>query len=220
MPKNTHVELAEASERFFGSAGQEGAHDAGLIAARAAECARSLVWLPDARAPRRLVKRSQMLARELGKQVAVLEKPSATQSGDSEEWRWFRENVHLLRSLAAKLPEAERMLRSLPHVVRDNGEIVPRVIAIAEDLLGFLTNRFVDSEMSTYLRAFQGVTVLLLQELQALPAAFNAVLLERISVFPPLAGEPGSGGSAHLHSQLAGHCPGALEGVAGASDRF
>jgi hypothetical protein len=181
MPKNTHIELAEASERFFASAGQDGAHDAELIEARAAGCARSLVWLPDARAPRRLAKRAQMLARELEKLVAVLERPSATRTGEREEWRWLRDNVHLLRSLAAKLPEAERLLQALPKVARDNGEIVPRAIAIAEDLLGFLANRFVDSEVSAYLRAFQGVTVLLLQELEALPAAFNAVLLERIS---------------------------------------
>jgi hypothetical protein len=184
MPQNPHVELAEASERFFGSVGQDGAHDAALIVARAAACARSLVWLPDVRAPRGFAERLQMLARELGKLVAVLEKPSET--GDSEEWSCLRDNVHLLRSMAARLPEAERTLASLPNVVADNGQVGPRVIAIAEDLFSSLANRFVDSDVSTYLRAFQGVTVLPLKELQALPAAFNAVLLERIATLSRL----------------------------------
>ncbi len=127
-----------------------------------------------------------MLARDLGKLVAVLEKSSANQTGDSEEWRCLRDNVHLLRSMAARLPESERALASLPNVVADNGEVGPRVIAIAEDLFSFLGNRFVDSDVSTYLRAFQGVTVLPLKELQALPAAFNAVLLERIAALSRL----------------------------------
>ena len=183
MPQNTHVESAEASERFFGSVGQDGAHDAKLIAARAVDCARSLVWLPDARASRRFAERSQTLASELGKLVAVLERPSANQAANSEEWRLLRDNVHLLRSMAAKLPEAERTLASLPNVTQSNGEIVPRGIAIAEGLFDLLANRFVDSDVCTYLRAFQSVTVLPLQELQALPAAFNMVLLERIAIF-------------------------------------
>jgi hypothetical protein len=141
-----------------------------------------MVWLPDARASRRFAERSQTLASELRKLVAVLERPSADQISDSEEWRWLRDNVHLLRTMAAKLPEAERTLASLPNVTQSNGEIVPRGIAIAEDLFDFLANRFVDSDVCTYLRAFQSVTVLPLQELQALPAAFNLVLLERIAM--------------------------------------
>src|ERR1035441_5498945 len=133
MPQNTHVESAEASERFFGSVGQDGAHDAKLIAARAVDCARSLVLLPDARASRRFAARSQTLASELGRLVTVLERPSANQTANSEEWRLLRDNVHLLRSMAAKLPEVERTLASLPNVTHSNGEIVPRGIAIAED---------------------------------------------------------------------------------------
>jgi hypothetical protein len=182
MPQNTHVDLAEASERDFGSAGQDGARDAELIAAHAAECARSLVWMPDTRTSRRFAERLRTLARELDKLVAVMEKPSANQAGDSEEWGWLRDNVRLLRSAAAKLPDAERTLASLPNVARRDGEIVPRVVAVAEDLFNVLDNRFVDSEISAYLRAFQSVTVLSLEELNALPAAFNAALLEQIAV--------------------------------------
>ncbi|MGA2961913.1 MAG: glucoamylase family protein [Candidatus Korobacteraceae bacterium] len=182
MPQNTHVESAEASERFFDSVDQDGAHDAELIAARAAECARSLIWLPEARTSPHFAERLQTLASELGKLVTALQRPSPNQIGGSEEWRWLRDNIHLLRSVTAKLPEVERMLASLPKVARDNGEIVPRAVAIAENLFSVLADRFVDSDVNTYLRAFQSVTVLPLRELQVLPAAFNLVLLERIAI--------------------------------------
>jgi hypothetical protein len=181
MPQNIHVELAEASERSFGSVEPDGARDAKLIAAHAAERARTLAWLPEARTARRFAERWRTLARRLSKLIAVLEQPASNQQGDAEEWQWLRDNVHLLRATAAKLPEAERTLAPMPNAAMNDGEIVPRVIAIGEDLFDFVDNRFVDSEVSTYLRAFQSVTVLSLQELQALQAAFNMVLLERVA---------------------------------------
>ena len=181
MPQNTHVDLAEASERHFGSIGRDGPHDAGLIALRAVECARSLVWMPEARTSHGFNKRLQTLAREVARLVDVLEKPLANQTCDAEEWRRLRDDVRVIRSAAAKLPEAERTFRALPKVAGIGGEALPRVIAIAEDLFTVLDNQFIDSEVSEYLRAFQSVTALSLEELHAMAAAFNMVLLERIA---------------------------------------
>ena len=181
MPQNTHVDLAEASERHFGSIGQDGPHDAGAIAFRAAECARSLVWMPEARTSRGFNQRLQTLAREVGRLVAVLEKPSANEGGEAEEWRRLRDDVRVIRSAAAKLPEAKRTFRALPKVAGIGGQVVPRVVAIAEDLFTVLDNQFIDSEVSEYLRAFQTVTTLSLEELHAMATAFNLVLLERIT---------------------------------------
>ena len=87
----------------------------------------------------------------------------------------------MIRSAAAKLPEAKRTFRALPKVAGIGGQVVPRVIAIAEDLFTVLDNQFIDSEVSEYLRAFQSVTALSLEELHAMATAFNLVLLERIT---------------------------------------
>ena len=81
---------------------------------------------------------------------------SATNSDyfENNEHRWLCENLGFLHSALASLADAKVALTSTEYV-RCSGQVAPRVLVIAEDLLASLDYRFSDSEFSSYLQALQ-----------------------------------------------------------------
>ena len=86
--------------------------------------------------------------------------------------RWLCENLGLLHSALASLADAKVALTRSVYV-RYSGQVAPRVLVIAEDLLASLDYRFGDSEFSIYLQAMQRTVVLRLDELRAMPPALS-----------------------------------------------
>src|SRR5690348_7941168 len=180
MPQNTHVELLDASERLFNF--QDGApvHDDQELTAGALQCARALSWRLNAAGSGRFHARLRRLDKALKDLLATVTLSPEEYPGSARDRRWLRDNAIFLRSTVAKLHEEQPILKRLPHVRWPGRESVPRVIAIAADLLRVLDYRFAEAGFTAYLNAFQQITILNLEELWAMVAAMNLVLLERI----------------------------------------
>ena len=180
MPQNTHVELLDASERLFNF--QDGApvHDDQELTAGALQCARALSWRLNAAGSGRFQARLRRLDKALKDLLATVTLSPEDYPGSARDRRWLRDNAIFLRSTVAKLHEEKSILKRLPHVRWPGRESVPRVIAIAADLLRVSDYRFTEAGFAAYLNAFQQITILDLEELWAMVAAMNLVLLERL----------------------------------------
>jgi cyclic beta-1,2-glucan synthetase len=149
-----------------------------LLEARAAECAANMVWLPGIKSSPHLVQRIEKLNQKLPEVLAALESGTAF-DGIAIGRRWQCENTAPLRSALASLADAKAAWTRGVYV-RYSGQVLPRVLVIAEDLLASLDYSFGDSEFSVYLQAMQRTVVLRLDELRAIPQALQCVLLEHL----------------------------------------
>jgi hypothetical protein len=171
MPQHLPLELVKPARP---DASQE------PLIARASQCAGAMAWLPGVKKSRHFRERLQKLERGLDPVLAALDSDAATHSPAPEDQRWLRDNSGLLRSELAGLREAEDSLSQIAHVRRNGGEAEPRVLVVAEDLLAAIGDCFAEPEFTAYLRAFQKLVVLQLDELLAMPAALKLVLMEQL----------------------------------------
>jgi len=142
-----------------------------LLEARAAQCAANMVWLPRIKSSPDFVQRIDKLNRKLPEVLAALEAETA--------FGIVANDTGHLRSALASLVDAKAALAGSEYV-RYSGQVLPRVLVIAEDLLASLDYRFGDSEFIAYLQAMQRTVVLRLDELRAMPVALRCVLLEQV----------------------------------------
>ena len=152
-----------------------------LLAARAAKFASTIACLPLAKSSARVLRRLKKLNRELQLVFAAIEPSSNSDDFALDDREWLFENFGPLHTALASVTEATTAWTQLPHVLC-SGQVTPRVLLIAEDLLASLDHHFSDSEFTTYLQAMQRSVVLRLDELRALGLALQYVLLERIAV--------------------------------------
>ncbi len=150
------------------------------LTARALDCARGMVWVPRTKTSRYFSQRVKKLGERM--QAVFAAKANVARSGDAEteQQRWIRDNVELLRSQTGQLQQMRDGLRRTVHIRRPNREVAPRPLVIAEDMLASLEYRLDDTGFSTYLHSFQTVAVLRLGELWEIIPAMRLVLLERI----------------------------------------
>jgi hypothetical protein len=186
--------LLEPSLTFPGRQEEQLSDDLEKLAARATECAHSLFWLPGAKQQPQFQKRVEKLDQSLKALFAVLGAshfgvaPSApeplsgaqAEPAHTEEIRYLHDHLSWIRSPATQASEAGSSLARLPHVRDGQGAVVPRVIAIAEDMLAIAGYKFSDSQFSAYVHAFQKSVVLKYEELWATATALQFVLLEKI----------------------------------------
>jgi cyclic beta-1,2-glucan synthetase len=178
MPNNVDLESLEPAVL---PAKQDDLPDAEL-AAKALECARAIIWAPGTKTSQHFVQRLKKLNDRMQPVLATVERARALAGvAATDEQRWLSENIDLLRSELAYLHEARIELTRTEHVRRPDREVAPRVLVIAEDLLGALNYCFADTAFSEYLRAFQTVVVLRQSELWQMVPAVKLVLLERIA---------------------------------------
>jgi len=153
---------------------------------RATKCGGSMVSLPSVKSTPHFVQRLEVLNREMQLMFATVDSGANLDRMDSNDRLWLCENLGLLHSTLASLVEAQVALTRTPHV-RCSGQVAPRVLVVAEDLLTSIDYAFSDSGFSAYLQAMQRTVVLRLDELRALVPALQCVLLERIATLANLA---------------------------------
>src|SRR5260221_3842040 len=145
----------------------------------AIELARNLAWMPGERASRPLRDRGRRLARAFEPLLRALESP-APQSL-STDFRWLYDNTRLLETELANVLETFNQPQAIPQVRASGGAVVPRVEAIAEGFIEAAALQFAEIGFTTYIKAFQEVTVLKLSELRTLIPALKLVLLEQVA---------------------------------------
>src|SRR5208282_409086 len=128
--------------------------DLAALRSAATEFASRLGWLPDVRASKTFSRRCRKLKNTFQPLFASADAAGRLNPG-SDDLRWFCDNDQLinkeLRSIAAEL----KPLKQLPHARGRKGDIVPRVLALAQMFLDLTGNHFSEMAFTTYFQAFQ-----------------------------------------------------------------
>jgi cyclic beta-1,2-glucan synthetase len=146
------------------------------LRASARELAGNLLWMPNVRSSKVFANRCRTLAERL---ATTLHRARDRRSS-SPSLRTLRESSALLESSFGDVYEALYRLQRMPHARRSDGTVLPRVLAIAEEALRTARYRCDDEVFSSYVDAFQQITVLNMAELWVLISAMKLVLLERL----------------------------------------
>jgi cyclic beta-1,2-glucan synthetase len=173
-PQDGSIAEAESQHEPAGEAS-----DLPGLRAAAKEFASRLGWLPGVRTSKTFSRRCRKLKTAFQPLFAKVE-AARRLNPESDDLRWFSDNDQLiygeLRSVAGEL----KPMKQLPHARGRKGEVVPRVLALAQAFLDLTGNHFREAAFTTFLQAFQEDTVLELREVWAAVPALKLVLLERI----------------------------------------
>ncbi len=149
-------------------------HVAESLREQARTLAGSLAWMPSVRSSEVFQERCTRL------KIALQTVLGRGERQVSSEVRLLQQNATLLENCFSDVYQGLHQLRRIPHIRRDDGTVIPRPLAIAEGCLAFLGYRCNASLFSSYMAAFQEVTVLDLLELWTLVPALKLVLLEHL----------------------------------------
>jgi hypothetical protein len=155
-------------------------HDRAL-AQSAQAWAQTLVWVPATKESAHFAQRVSALNRRLNPLLAELDVPDNPGEKLPEDMQWLHDNVRLVRVAQSAVRESAPALRRVPHVRTPANVVLPRALAIAEDLLAATDYRYSDHAFTTYLEAFQTVTGLNMSELPLLIPALKLVALEEFT---------------------------------------
>ncbi len=137
----------------------------------------TLHWLPNTPTSSVFAARAKALPESL---TPILASASATPRVPiSDDYRWLSDHVRLLHAEMRTLPSSK--LRKLPHVRNSRGEVVPRVLSIAEAYLQAASYEFTEPSLSAFVEDVQTAAILNLRELWALVPALKLVLLEKVA---------------------------------------
>src|SRR3984893_15741980 len=178
MPQNTHIESVLAEEDHQREVNGESSN---LQALRLAgvQFSSQLGWVPGTPSSRIFSERVGRLRSTLGPVFAGVE--AKKQSHISDDLQWLRDNVSLIYAQMVSLPTEVKTLRELPHVRSQNGEIVPRAVALPEVFLESAGYQFSDQAFAAFCQGFQEKNPLNLRELWALVPGLKLALLEQIA---------------------------------------
>ncbi len=151
------------------------------LAQSAQAWAHKLVWLPATRESSHFAERLTALNRRLDPLLAELDVPANPDEKLPEDMQWLRDNVRLVRVAQSAVRESAPALRRVPHVRTPANLVLPRVLAIAQDLLDAAGYRYSDQAFTAYLEAFQTVTGLNMSELSLLIPSLKLVALEEFT---------------------------------------
>ena len=171
---------AEITDRVASTVVETPPHDAEL-AEHAQEWAHTLVWLPAVGKSTHFKERLKALSAKLDAVLAAVEVRTSSQTSLTEDVQWLDDNSRLVRSVQRELHEATNPLRRVPHVRTPSQIIMPRVIAVAQDLLKSVEYHYSDRAFATYMEAFQSGTPLEMRELFLIVPALKLVLLEELA---------------------------------------
>jgi len=182
------VEMAERPEPIPAEPRPEPA-----LAEAARAWAHALVWVPATKQSGYFAQRSAALQRRLEALLAEVDFPVADDERLPEDLQWMHDNVRLVRVTQTEVQQSTTSLRRVPHVRTPEKDLVPRVLAIAEDFLRTVDYRYSDRAFSFYIEAFQTVAPLNMHELSLLPPALKLVVLEEFATRGARVLEPSSG---------------------------
>ncbi len=169
-----------------GTIGEEPQHSsndtgAGAEAMRRAamELAASLRWLPKAPSSDAFSKRCQKLAKAY-ETIEERVEAAFARAPDSEDLLWLRDNAQQLSSATRLVATELGPLTHLPNAI-GKGEILPRVLAIAQAFFEEAGGDFTKNDFTAFCLAFQEKSPLEFHEIGALVPTLKLVLLEQIA---------------------------------------
>ncbi|HTV65794.1 MAG TPA: hypothetical protein VMD98_09325, partial [Bryocella sp.] len=148
------------------------------LAEAARRWAHDLVWLPGTKQSGYFAQNFAALRKRLDPLLAEAELTGENDERLPEDLQWMHDNVRLVRATESEVAQSAGSLRRVPHVRTPDKDVVPRVLAIAEDFLRTVDYRYSDHAFSAYLAAFQTIAPLNMNELSLLPPAMKLVVLE------------------------------------------
>ena len=151
------------------------------LAQSAKAWAHQIVWVPATKQSTHFAERLTALNRRLDPMLAQLDVPVGPDEKLPEDMQWLRDNVRLVRVAQGSVRESASALRRVPHVRTPANVVLPRVLAIAQDLLYSAGYRYSDRAFTTYMEAFQTVTGLNMSELSLLIPSLKLVTLEEFA---------------------------------------
>jgi hypothetical protein len=143
--------------------------------------AQTLVWVPATKQSAYFARRVAALNRRLGPLLAALDVSENPDEKLPEDMQWLRDNVRLVWVAQSAVRESAPALRRVPHVRTPANVVLPRVLAIAQDLLAAIEYRYSDHAFTSYMEAFQTVTGLNMSELALMIPALKLVALEEFT---------------------------------------
>jgi cyclic beta-1,2-glucan synthetase len=146
----------------------------------AAEFSSRLGWLPGVRSSETFSRRSRRLKARFKPLFARVD-TAARLDPASDDLRWFRDNEQLIYAQLRNIALELKPLHNVPHARGRKGEIVPRVLALAQAFLDLTGNHFREPAFTAFFQAAQEGAALEFRELSALVPALKLVLLERIA---------------------------------------
>ena len=153
-----------------------------IASERAQDWAHKLVWLPAIKESAyfcRAARGAEPAARAVAQRLRC---SARSRRQPSRRLLWLHENGRLVRVTQNAVRESASSLRRVPHVRTPKQIVMPRVLAIAQDLLAGVDYRYSDHAFSTYMDSFQTVTGLNMSELALLIPALKLVVLEEFAV--------------------------------------
>jgi cyclic beta-1,2-glucan synthetase len=179
MSLSGHLEFFSAETEILRQPIREMATDTLHLNSSATELARKLIWLPDEVTDRPYGDRCQRLLAAIKPLLEVVgARPSAALSDDL---RFLRENLLLVESELADACASSNRPQKHPLVRTPNGDVTPRVAAVAEDYFSATGYQFEVTSFTEYVQAFQDTTILNMAELWALIPVLKLVLVEQVA---------------------------------------
>jgi hypothetical protein len=160
------------------------------LAARATQCAQKLLWAAGKNGSPYWKQLTSTIKSTIENSLQEAAKAHQEHAVMTQRMRCVYENTHLLRATLLELHAAAKQFAELllPYAHLEDGSVVPRIVAIASDLLAATEFRFSDQFYGTYLKAFQAVAPLQMEELLSLPLALQFVLMEAVANDPAASG--------------------------------
>ena len=177
-PQSGHLELVNAEPKGLRTLPDMGP-DLDTLSSSAAELARSLAWMPGQQESRHFRDRCEALTRAFQPLLISLESGAANTVSD--DFRRLQENIFLLGGELQETCGTFNAAHKLPQVRTPDGTIIPRIAALADGFLAASSFQFSEVSFTSYIQAFQRVTVLKLAELWMLIPVMKVVLLEHIA---------------------------------------
>ncbi len=148
-----------------------------LLREKASALKPTLHWLPNTPSSSVFAERAKALSQSL---TPVLASASAIpRLPVSDDHRWLSDHVRLLHAEMRDLQSSK--LRKLPHVRSPQGDVVPRVVSIAESYLQAGSYEFTEPSFAAFVEDIQTAAILNLRELWALVPALKLILLEKVA---------------------------------------
>ena len=178
MRESGHLELVQAETLGPRRLSIDMASDPSNLRSSAAELARNLAWVPGRRDSNVLRDRCQKLTPGFTQWLSKLR--TNAEKTVPQEVRLLQESAFLLQGELQEVCSSFNQATQVPNVRTRDGAVIPRIAAIADDLLVTTGYRFREAAFAGYIQAFQEVVVLQTAELWTLIPALKLVLLEQI----------------------------------------
>ncbi len=173
-----HLELVKSEPKDLHTLLDMGP-DLDTLSSSAAELARALAWMPGQQESQHFRDRCEALIRAFKPLFVSLE--TRVTDAVSDDFRRLQENMYLVSAELQETCTTFSAPHKLPQVRTPDGTILPRVASLADGLLAANTFQFSETGFTSYIQAFQQVTVLKLAELWMLIPVMKVVLLEHIA---------------------------------------